>query len=1026
LAIASDRANDTLAIYSISDNGELSKFRTPQLDDADFSIFGEDDGEATAYGLASYTSPVSGKSYVFVTQADGNKVAQIELTSKLGPADEQLIEAEVVRTLELPIPTGDAEDSQSEGIVVDQELGFLYVSMENEVGILKFSAEPNSGDEYQVVQPVGADYLVPDIEGLSIYYGENGTGYLIANSQGDSSYAVFSREGTNEYLGSFVVGDNNGIDQVNESDGLDIINVGLGSEFPNGLLVLQDGANDPQFVVEDEEELENASTNFKFVPWDGVANSFDNPLQIDTTSYNPRNPQPQSLVNGIASGDTTQNSTVLWARSTFAGEVTFEYSTDAQFNSVIGTVIKNVDNINVPVKVEIEGLTPATEYYYRVTDAAGDSAKGEFETAAEVGTKNGLRFGVSGDWRGELAPYPVISNAAERDLAFFVEHGDTIYADDASRAVLNPDGTPKQQAETIEEYRAKHNEVYSSRFGKNTWADLRSSTSILATIDDHEVTNDFAGGADASTDERFAETSGLINDTQLYETGLQAFQEYNPLRDDFYGDVGDELFNGERKLYRYNTYGSDAATFTVDTRSFRDKELEASDFTDSQDVARVLNESLTLDRTLLGEVQLSELKQDLVKAQAEGITWKFINIPEPIQNIFPGVNVDAYEGYGKERTELLKFIESNNIDNVVFIAADVHTTFVNNLTYQEEPFGEQIATDIFEITTGAVAYERPTGEFLADLFLAQNPQQKAFYDSLPVAPDTDSELNDKDDFIEQAINNTLLTPLGFDPLGLDNNLPQAEGLIDATLLEGDYFVGHSYAWSEFDIDKETQALTVTTYGIDSYTEAELLANPDEIANLTPKVVSKFVVNPQEITDTPEAPPQTNFINTSNKDANGNEIELIDLTAFANQTIKASFEINREADYNNNVYFYKVDNTNGEIDSLAPNASGYLQAALNNVVNPSQGLTTADEQTTTGILEIAGGDILGITIVADGTLIEASNLDRVEGVYFSYIGANTDNGFDHIKFEDNIFKFEDLANGGDQDFNDMEIKMEFSI
>ncbi|WP_414621491.1 phytase [Calothrix sp. CCY 0018] len=536
LAVVSDRENDTLAIFSISENGQLDKLSTPQLDDEEFSIFGVDDGEATAYGLATYTSPVSGKSYVFVTQADGNKVAQIELTSKLGPADEQLIEAEVVRTLELPIPTGDAEDSQSEGLVVDQELGFLYVALEDEVGIVKFSAEPDGSSDFTVVQPLDADYLEPDIEGLSIYYGADGTGYLIANSQGDSSYAVFSREGTNEYLGSFVVGDNNGIDQVNESDGLDIINVPLGSEFPNGLLVVQDGANDPQFVVEDEEELENASTNFKFVPLENLEI-----LNLDTNSYNPRNPQPQSLVNGIASGDTTQNSTVLWARSTFPGEVSFEYSTDANFNSVIGTVTANVENINLPVKVEIEGLTAGTEYYYRVTDAAGDRASGEFETPAAAGTRNGLRFGVSGDWRGELAPYPVISNADERDLAFFVEHGDTIYADDASPAVLNADGTPKQQAETIEEYRAKHNEVYSSRFGKNTWADLRSSTSILATIDDHEVTNDFAGGADASTDDRFAETSGLINDTQLYETGLQAFQEYNPLRDEFYGDVGMEF-----------------------------------------------------------------------------------------------------------------------------------------------------------------------------------------------------------------------------------------------------------------------------------------------------------------------------------------------------------------------------------------------------------------------------------------------------------------------------------------------------
>ncbi|MGB3654878.1 MAG: phytase, partial [Rivularia sp. (in: cyanobacteria)] len=175
-------------------------------------------------------------------------------------------------------------------------------------------------------------------------------------------------------------------------------------------------------------------------------------------------------------------------------------------------------------------------------------------------------------------------------------------------------------------------------------------------------------------------------------------------------------------------------------------------------------------------------------------------------------------------------------------------------------------------------------------------------------------------------------------------------------------------------------------------------------------------------------PQTiNFIDTSNKDANGNEIELINLSAFAGRTVKASFEINREADYDNNVYFYKVDNANGEIGSLAPDASGYLQAALNNVINPSQALTTDDEQTTTGMLEITGGDILGIAIVADGTLAQAqNNLDSVEGVYFSYIGANTDSGnFDHIKFEDNIFKFEDLANGGDKDFNDMEIKMEFS-
>lgn len=57
-----------------------------------------------------------------------------------------------------------------------------------------------------------------------------------------------------------------------------------------------------------------------------------------------------------------------------------------------------------------------------------------------------------------------------------------------------------------------------------------------------------------------------------------------------------------------------------------------------------------------------------------------------------------------ERAELLSFIEENDIDNVVFVAADVHMTAVNNLTYQTEPSGEQIATGVFEVTTGAIAF----------------------------------------------------------------------------------------------------------------------------------------------------------------------------------------------------------------------------------------------------------------------------------------------------------------------------------
>ncbi len=150
-------------------------------------------------------------------------------------------------------------------MVVDQETGFLYIGQEN-VGIWKFLAEPdgeNTGPLIDRVKALGGSNLEDDVEGLTIYYGANGTGYLLASSQGDNTFAVYARDGNNDFLGRFAVGSSGGIDSVQESDGADVINVPLGPNFPFGLFVTQDGSNDPAVLVEDDGELENASTNFK-------------------------------------------------------------------------------------------------------------------------------------------------------------------------------------------------------------------------------------------------------------------------------------------------------------------------------------------------------------------------------------------------------------------------------------------------------------------------------------------------------------------------------------------------------------------------------------------------------------------------------------------------------------------------------------------------------------------------------------------------------------------------------------------
>jgi hypothetical protein len=180
---------------------------------------------------------------------------------------------------------------------------------------------------------------------------------------------------------------------------------------------------------------------------------------------------------------------------------------------------------------------------------------------------------------------------------------------------------------------------------------------------------------------------------------------------------------------------------------------------------------------------------------------------------------------------------------VVFFAADFHGTIVNNLTYQLTPDGEQIPTGAFEIVTGPVAFFDgrfgPNVIAIATAFGLINAEQQAIYDTLPVAPDRDDLVNDKDDFVKQLLIQQTQA-FGYDPVGLEGSG------IDAELLQGDYVAAHNFGWTEVEIDATTGNLTVTVYGIEAYSEAELVANPNDITGRTPTVLVQFQVTPQDV------------------------------------------------------------------------------------------------------------------------------------------------------------------------------------
>ena len=80
--------------------------------------------------------------------------------------------------------------SQVEGCVADNDLGRLYLG-EEDVGIWRYGAEPDSGSSRTLVARVGENGLEADVEGLTIYYGSGSKGYLIASSQGNDSFKVY-------------------------------------------------------------------------------------------------------------------------------------------------------------------------------------------------------------------------------------------------------------------------------------------------------------------------------------------------------------------------------------------------------------------------------------------------------------------------------------------------------------------------------------------------------------------------------------------------------------------------------------------------------------------------------------------------------------------------------------------------------------------------------------------------------------------------------------------------------------------
>ncbi|WP_060178329.1 phytase [Streptomyces sp. IMTB 1903] len=302
VAVVSDRGRDQLRVYRI----DAGRTGAPLVDVTDEAaaplVFSADPDEVadqrTAYGLAAYTDRRSGRSFAVASRRHATALALAELL----PTPQGKVGYRTVRTTSLPasfpLPDGrtwtpcnePGELPQVEGMVVDPDTGDLYAGQED-VGIWKLDADlrsparliekvrsfgvPGTWNPQTEECDAGADpgfggrHLSADVEGLTIWRDARHprrAGYLLASSQGDDTFAVFDRERGDRYVRGFRItaGDRPGApDGSQECDGAAVMSAPLGRRFPNGLLVVQDGANTPQTTGPDGEA--RTDTDFKFV-----------------------------------------------------------------------------------------------------------------------------------------------------------------------------------------------------------------------------------------------------------------------------------------------------------------------------------------------------------------------------------------------------------------------------------------------------------------------------------------------------------------------------------------------------------------------------------------------------------------------------------------------------------------------------------------------------------------------------------------------------------------------------------------
>jgi len=467
--------------------------------------------------------------------------------------------------------------------------------------------------------------------------------------------------------------------------------------------------------------------------------------QVNTTDF--------EITHGIASGDVTNQSAIVWSRvNDQPAQMNVEYDTNANFSNPLSKTAQANSTTDFTAQAKLDGLKPDTQYYYRVwfsasnivnntnSDTSNDlTGSSDIAEQIEVGTfRTAPSFNMSSNsssssaafsfiWGADAGGQNYCRNADEGGYAFFksmqalspdffIANGDMIYADGACpiqgpvfnnstnnqtitwrnipgdfKSIADPsvdwNNVTEVRSIFLEHWKYNRNDTYFKEF--------LSNVSMYSQWDDHEIINDFGS--------KWPDWNLFSTDKEGYpnivEEGRNAFLYYSPVGSDN-NNNNDTENDPDTHIYRSFNWGKDLDLFIIDARSYR-----------SQNHIADTPES---NKTMLGEEQLQWLKQELSNSNA---TWKLISSDVPI-SIPTGSNASIlgrdgwangnetnnysyYTGFERELTDLLRFIDEQDMKNIVFVTTDVH--FPAFIRYNFDLNNDGNMTEIHELVSGPLS-----------------------------------------------------------------------------------------------------------------------------------------------------------------------------------------------------------------------------------------------------------------------------------------------------------------------------------